>query len=358
MERPLFKPEGTPVEALDTPALIVDLAALERNIETVHRVFRDGDRRLRPEVEVHRCPAIAQMQLAAGGTVGGVCVTTLGQAEVFCANGISDVLLAGLVVTPSKLARLFALARRATVTVAVDDEANVRQLSEAALASSAGVSVVVAVAARPERIGVEPGPVAVALARAVADAEGLDFAGLMSHDPDATDGEVQRVLDTREMVERAGMEVRVLSVSGASDYDVATTMDGVTEVAAGSYALMDHNHRARHPELEPAARVMTTVTSVPAKGLAITDGGHKSIGGDLGPPFVENVPGGRARGLSAEHFSIDLDSSSTTPPRVGDKVWLTPGDMGTCVNLHDYIHGVRDGRLEVVWEIAARGAYR
>ena len=130
MERPIFKPIGTPEEELDTPILVVDTALLERNIETVHSHFRDLDTaRLRPHVAAHGSPAIAHMQLDAGGTVGGISVSTLGQAEVFAESGFDDISLANIVVTPDKIRRLCALARHAKVTVQVDSAGNVGDLS-------------------------------------------------------------------------------------------------------------------------------------------------------------------------------------------------------------------------------------
>ena len=366
MERPIFKPVGTPVDQLDTPSLVVDLDALERNIETMHGFFRGASARLRPDVEPHRCPAIAHMQLAAGGTVGGISVTTLGQAEVFRASGITDISLANVAVTPAKIKRLCALASRADMTAAVDDERNVRQLSAAASASGVRLNLVVAINTDSGGIGVETGQQAVALARAVTDADALELAGIATYQGpnlgDETEAEIrqssQRVLDSRDAIEAAGIEVNVVSVGGTRSYQVAAATDGVTEISAGSYALMDQKHRAHRPEFQPAAMVMTTVTSAPEDGLVITDGGHKSIGGDFGLPFVENVAGALPRGLSAEHVTLMLGSESADRPGLGDKVWLTPWDIGTCVNLHDYIQGVRDGKLEVVWEMAARGQYR
>ena len=369
MERPIFKPIGTPVEMLDTPSLIVDLDLLERNIETMHSFFRSKDARLRPHVGSHLCPAIAHKQLAAGGTVGGVCVTTVGQAEVFAESGFDDIFVSSMVVTPQKIMRLCGLARHAAITVAVDNPSNVSDLSEAASESGAGLDVVLDINTRLDRCGVEPGEPAVGLARAVHAAAGLRFAGLMTYegrileeDADKLAAEsrkwIQRVLDTREMIESAGIEVGLVSVGGTYNYEVAAAMTGVTEVPAGSYALLDDTYRPFRTQFEPAARVMTTVSSLPEPGIVITDGGLKSIGSEWGDPSVYNVAGARVRGLSAEHANLQLDGDSDRGPGLDEKVWLTPADIGTCVNLHDYMFGVRGGRLELVWDIPARGRYR
>jgi D-serine deaminase-like pyridoxal phosphate-dependent protein len=369
MERPIFKPVGTPAEELDTPALVVDLDALAQNIETVHAFFRGHDARLRPHVEAHRCPAIAHMQLDAGGTVGGISCTTVGEAEAFAQSDFSDIFIANEIVSPPKIARLCALARRVKVTVAADNPQNVKDLSEAAQQSGVTLNVAVDIHTRLERCGVEPGKPAVDLARAIRRAKGLHFAGLMtyegailSEDPKELEAEsrkwIQRVLDTRQMVEKAGIEVEIVSVGGTHNYEIAGAMAGVTEVPAGSYALMDYRYRKSRPQLTPAARVLATVTSRPEPGTAITDTGMKAIGNDTGLPAAEDTPGATVATLSAEHGRLTLEGDADKSLKPGDKVWLTPWDIGACVNLYDYVQAVRDGKLEAVWDITARGRYR
>jgi D-serine deaminase-like pyridoxal phosphate-dependent protein len=346
MQRPIFKPVGTHVEDLDTPALVVDLDALGRNIEAMHSSFRDGPLKLRPSVESHRCPAIAHMQLAAGGTVGGVSTSTVGQAEVFVAAGITDLLVASMVVTPPKIERLCALARRARVSVAADNAGNVRALSEAASAAGVTLNVLVAIDPGHGWSGVQPDEDAVALASQVAHASGLHLAGIMAHDAPETPMAVQRLLEARRELERNGLKVETVSAA-------STAMDGVTEVRAGSYALSDLRHLDR---FEPAARVLGSVTSLPEPGVIITDTGRKAIGNDTGEPSVDNVPGAKLRSLSAEHGLIDVDGPVETV--LGAPVWYTPWDIGACVNLYDYMYGVRNDRLEAVLEVQARGRYR
>ena len=369
MERPIFKPVGTPVEELDTPSLVVDLSVLEQNIETMHSFFRDKDVKLRPHMDGHRCPPIGRMQLQAGGTAGGICVTTLGEAEVFAEAGFDDIFVANLIVTPAKIARLCVLARRTRLTVEVDSARNVADLSEAAVAAGVMLAVVVDVNTRLNRFGVEPGQPVVDLAREVSRADGLEFAGLATyegtilHDDEeelAAESRswIQQVLDSREMVERAGMEVAVISVGGTSNYETAASMPGVTEVPAGSYALMDQEYRDYRSQFSPAARILNVVTSTPEPGLVITDAGQKAVGADTGLPAVDDMPGATVRSLSAEHGSVELGASTNGGLKIGDKVWFVPWDIESCVNLHDYMFGARDGRLELVWDIPARGRYQ
>ncbi len=160
------------------------------------------------------------------------------------------------------------------------------------------------------------------------------------------------------MLEKAGLGVRMVSVGGTYNYEIAGAMAGVTEVLAGTYALMDARYMQSRPQFKAAASVMATVTSRPEPGTAIVDAGQKAVGIDAGLPHVRDLPGVTAMALSAEHGRLRLPDDVDSRVALGDKVWLTPWDIGTCANLYDYIHAVRDGQLEVVWDVAARGQYR
>lgn len=369
MERPILKPIGTPVEDLDTPALVVNMDALEANIEQVHSCFRDSDAKLRPYAEPHRCPAIAHKQLAAGGTVGGIGVASVSEAELFAQNGISDILVINEVVTAPKITRLCALARQASITVAADNAVNVRHLSEAAQSSGIVLNVVVDINTGQERGGVEPGKPALELARAIARADALNFAGLLSlDDASLTDDidvlaaqarkRIQQTLDTRETLEQDGIDVAAVAVSGTHCYRQASVMSGVTDVLAGAYALMDQRHRALLPELESAAKVMAAVTSLPEPGTAILDTGRKAMGDDYGFPVISGRDELDVSSMSAEHGKLQWQDNADVSLSLGDRIWFTPMDIGACINVYDYIQAVRGGKLEAVLAISARGLYR
>jgi D-serine deaminase-like pyridoxal phosphate-dependent protein len=148
-----------------------------------------------------------------------------------------------------------------------------------------------------------------------------------------------------------------VSIGGTTAYETVAALAGVTEVRAGAYALMDARHATRLPSLRPAARVLTTVSSRPEPDTAITDCGQKAIGIDRGLPLVADIPGAVTAGLSAEHARLRLDSERACQLTVGDKIWLVPWDISTCVNVYDFMHAVRSGTLEAVWSVAARGQY-
>lgn len=373
MERPIFQPIGTPVEELDTPALVVDLDLMDKNIETLHAVFRRSSVKVRPHVSVHQCPQIAHRQLSAGGTVEGISVSTLGEAEVFSNAGFNDVLVASQIVTAPKIRRLCALARANKIAVAVDNAGNVTQLSEAAQTSGVTLGVLVEIDAGLGRCGVSPGAEALELAQAVHGSPGLRFDGLMAIPPvvspdsgsqgaaqpagtaaQARD-QLQPVVDTRDLIERAGMQVSVVSVGGTHNYDVASELKGITEVQAGSYPLMDYHYCQCRPEFSPAARVLASVVSRPTGQSAVVDAGHKATGPDRGIAVLDGVPGAQAVRFSAEHGVLSLESDPSPHIQRGDKTWLVPYDLGLCFNQYDYVRAVKGGVLEGFWPIAGRG---
>ncbi len=351
MERPVFQPLGSAANQLDTPTLVVDLAAMESNIEIVHSMFCQGPIKLRPDVTRHKCPAIAHRQLAAGGTVGGIAVARVGQAEVFSQAGFTDILVADPVVTGPKIARLCALARYGHISLAIESPGNVADLSRAADAGGVILHGLVAVGSDLDSGGVEPGKPALDLAWEMAGAPGISFSGLMGG-PCTNEVELQQIVDTRALIEKSGLGVKNVSL-GAGIYRA----DGITEVRMRSYPLMDTDPNPYGIGLKTAVRVLTTVVSHPTPGAAVIDAGHKAIGPDLGYPEVDGHADARVARLSAEHGRLELEGDADAALDVGAKVWLIPSDISLCMNQYDYIHAVREGRLEAVWEVAARGRW-
>ena len=367
MERPIFQPVGTPVEELDTPALVVDLDLMERNIQTYQGYFAGTPVTVRPVVTSHLCPQVARRQLAAPGS-RGVAAATVGEAEVFAAAGFDDILLANQVVTGSKIRRLCALASQAAVSVAVDSAANVAQLSQAATAAGIELGVLVEIEAGMGRCGVSPDAESVALARAVHDADGLRFLGIMATVPGPagddpatharqTRENLQVALDVKDLMESAGLPVTVVSAGGAHCYTAAGELPGITEVRAGRYPLMDVRLQAHLPELSLAAMVLSTVISRPVAEMAVIDAGHKATGPDMGRPVLQGHAGATAARFSAEHGVVELESGAGDALQPGGKARLAPWELAACVNQYDYIRAVRDGKLEGYWPLSARGRF-
>ena len=368
MERPIFQPVGTPVKELDTPALLLDLDIATSNIQRLHHFFEGTSAKVRPHVGCHQCPRLAHLQMAAGGTVGGIAVTTVGEAEVFSDAGFNDILVTREVVTRPAIRRLCELAQFKRITVAVDHPQNVADLSQAAAGAEVVLRVLVELDAGMGRCGVAPGPASLQLARGVKSSAGLEFAGLMANEGPGPDQELEKVaienhrrlqlvVDTRELIEKEGLPVATVSVGGTHNYDTAGRMSGVTEVQAGIYPLMDYRSSRVRPEFVPAAKILSEVISHPIESRAIVDAGHKATGPDDGLPVVEGIPGATASRFSAEHGILDLESQAVNGLHPGDKVWMVPFDLALAANQFDYFRAVRQGKLVGFWPIAARGRF-
>lgn len=359
---------GMPREEIDTPALLVDLDALERNLEKLARHFQQAGKHLRPHIKSHKTPAIALKQLAAGAI--GITCAKLGEAEVMADAGIRDILIANEIVGPRKIQRLVELAARCDLMVAVDNPANLAAIDEAAQRRGVRPRVLVEVNIGHNRCGLTPGPQVVELARQAAAASGVRFAGLMGYEGHIIDLEdkvardqgaresLQRLVDARADVERAGLEVEICSSSGTGDYYIAAAYDGITEVQAGSYALMDAAYARLGLGFEHALTVLTLVISRPSPTQVITDAGLKSIAPEHGLPLVKGHPDLECHALSEEHGRLRTLSGAGIDLQVGDLLELIPGHGCTTVNLHDQLYALRGNRVEDIWEIAARGKVR
>ena len=349
MERPILKPIGTPAEELDTPALVVDLDILESNIASYHRRFPDSGPKLRPHLQPHLSPAIAHMQLRAPGTVGGVAVSTLGQAETFAQHGFHDILITNLAVARSKIGRVAALARRTDLKIGADNPRNVADLGSAATSAGSEIAVLVVVRDATEFIGAAPED-AVNLAALIKDTPGLRFAGLMSSN-------AEPLTEAASNCSNNSIQAPIVALTLSENQDILDTASGVTEIISGSYALMDAASQSAMPDLRPAARLLTTVMTHQDEGLVWLDAGQKATSIDTGLPSVDGVPGASVSRMSAEHGGMVLEDGASWDIDLGSKVWLIPHNIANTVNVYDYIHAVRNGKLEAVWEVAARGRY-
>ncbi len=355
---------GLPVSELDTPALLVDLDAFERNVAAMAADITARHAAWRPHAKVHKCPTIAHKLLAAGAI--GIACAKLGEAEVMAAAGITDILIANQIVGPIKARRLAALCAHADVIVAVDSVENVRELDAAARAHGTRPRIVIEVNTGMDRSGVEPGEPAVALARKIAACEGLRFAGLMAWEgqtmamapgPDrerAIVAACELLTGTAAACRDAGLPVGIVSAGGTGTYLVSAAVAGITEVQAGGGIFGDQIYRDLGARVEPALTLLTQVISRPTADRIIVDAGRKSIDPGLRPPTVRGIPTSTPIGLSAEHGKITLDTPCATP-RLGDRLELNVGFGDQCNHLHECFYGVRRGIVETVWPIAARG---
>ena len=362
---------GLKKEEIDTPSLLLDLPAMERNLQTMAGFFQAGAVKVRPHVKLHKAtPILAHMQLQAGGAVGVTC-SKLAEAEVMASAGIRDILIANQIAGERKIRRLVNLATYTDVMVAVDSYENVAELSQAAEAQGVRLRVLVELNIGHNRCGVEPFEPALKMARAVQASPGLRFTGLMAYDGhctmkvkaserEACSRQANEILaETRAFIEQAGIPVEIVSASGTFTYRYASQVKGITEIQAGSYLLMDTAFRESGvTDFECCLTVLATVTSRPtwkgAEDLAIVDVGRKAMDLFYGLPTVKEPQGATVVGLSQEHGRLRLEGPARSL-RVGDKVEIWVRDANGTINLYDRFHAVRNGVVEAVWDIPLRG---
>lgn len=349
---------------IDTPALLIDIDKMERNIKKMSAFFEKHDAHLRPHTKTHKCPVLAHKQLQAGAQ--GITCAKLGEAEVMAAAGIRDILIANQIVGRDKIARLANLARHCDIMVAVEAAQNVSDLSSAAASVGSKIRVLIEVDVGMHRCGVKNPDEALALAKAILSSPGLKFEGIMGYEghvvmvPEMEDRRqaclesMQRLVDVRDALERNGIHVRIVSAGGTGTYNISGALPGITEIQAGSYILMDAKYRSVLQDFDPALTLLCTVTSRPDEHTAILDAGMKAVTFEFGMPELIDVPGAAFSFLSEEHGHLYLEDAN---PMVGDKVELIPSHGCTTINLHDRFYAVRGERLEAVWQIAARGKF-
>ena len=344
---------------IPTPALLVDVAALERNIATMARFFAAGACRLRPHFKAHKTPEIARRQLAAGSCVGLTCAT-VSEAEI-AAGLCDDILIANEIIGADKCARVAALP--GSITIAIDSEEGLSQIAAAARNKTIGILVDVNVG--QGRCGVAPGAAALALATRVAATSGVRLRGVMGYEghlqPIADRAERERkasaamieLVATARLLKESGLPCEVVSGGGTGTYDISGRVPGVTEIQAGSYALMDTDYARLGLPFEHAFSVLGTVVSRPRADYCVADCGHKSTTKDHGLPSVKAMPGASVTLLNDEHAGIALPPGSRV--KIGDRVELWPSHTDPTVNLHDVFYAIDNGRVVDVWPIAARG---
>ena len=381
---------GDSVAAIDTPALVIDLDAMERNLATMADFARAHRVRLRPHAKMHKCAAIAQLQIAAGAV--GVCVQKVSEAEALADAGVADIFISNEVIAEAKLARVAALAGRIRLAIAVDSALGVQRLADALKAAGSGLDVFVEIDVGQGRCGVAPaaagalahqvvahGPPGGGLQEGGMPATGLRFAGLHAyhgraqHLRSAAEREaairhaVALVRVAQASITSAGIGCPLVTGAGTGSFvnEAASAVYG--ELQPGSYLFMDADYAANEaaphtPRFEHALFVKSRVMSRGASH-AVVDAGHKSHAVDSGLPRVwsaqgvlsqvEFTNGGDEHGILLSHGAV------AALPGLGETVWLVPGHCDPTVNLHAHLVGVRGGlnvgRVETIWSVNARG---
>ena len=348
---------------IPTPALVVDVSALERNIGRMAAFFRSRACKLRPHFKAHKTPEIARRQLAAGSCTGLTCATIF-EAEV-AATISRDILIANEIIGADSCRRLGAIAQRVSVSVAIDSMVGLEQISAAAREAGVTIGALVDVNVGQNRCGIAPGSDAVALGKRIAEVPGVELRGLMGYEGHAVgiasrterEATVRRAMDqlvsTAGMFVAAGLPAAIVSAGGTGSYDISGAVEGITEIQAGSYALMDTDYARLGLPFEHALAVLGTVISRPVPNRCVADSGHKACTKDHGNPSVKDIAGAAVLTLNDEHATIELPPGCAVT--IGDRIQLLPSHIDPTMNLHNVVYALDGNEVTGVWPIAARG---
>jgi len=358
---------------LPTPALLVDEAALGRNLAKMAAHAAAKKIGLRPHVKTHKCPLLAKKQLALGAL--GVCAAKVSEAEALADAGIDRVLITAPLASADKFERVVALAQRAPGLQVVLDAASAARVFDAA-AARAGVTlgVLIDLDTGTRRTGIQPGEPALALARVIAESKHLRFDGLQAYS-----GHVMHVagreerkkksleslagaLDTKALLEKSGIAVKALTGGGTGTYDIDCDVAGMTDLQVGSYLFMDVQYRMigdadgeLFDTFEPALTVLATAISQPVPQLITIDAGFKAFANepDAKPQFKDRA--GLAYFYGGDEHGICAYTGEARTLALGEKAELIVSHCDPTVNLYDAYHVVRDGMVRELWPITARG---
>ena len=364
---------GMDESEIQTPCLILDLDALERNIRKMGDYARAHGMRHRSHGKMHKSVDVQKLQESLGGAVG-VCCQKVSEAEVFVRGGIEDVLVSNQVRDPAKIDRLARLPKFGSkITVCVDDVANVAELSAAAERHGTTLHCFVEIDCGAGRCGVTTTPAVVEIARAIAAAPGLNFAGIQAYQgamqhldsyaerKAKLDAAIAQVRDAVDALTEAGLKPEFVSGGGTGSYYFESNSGLYNELQCGSYAFMDADYGRIHDkdgkridqgEWENALFILTSVMSHAKADKAIVDAGLKAQSVDSGLPFIYGRRDVEYVKCSDEH-GVVADPEGVL--KINEKLRLVPGHCDPTCNVHDWYVGVRNGKVETLWPVSARG---
>ena len=362
---------GDAVGDIDTPALILDLDAFDRNMQKMADFARAAGIGLRPHAKTHRCAAIALKQIELGAV--GQCCQKVGEAEALVLGGVQDVLVSNEVLDIRKLRRLAALAKTATISLCFDAVEQVDAASKAAQEFGVELGALVEIDMGMWRCGVAPGEAAATLARHIADSPGLRFRGLQAYEGKAQHvqeyAEREKAIDAAAAavrlsvaaIERAGLKCELIGGGGTGTYMFEGKSQLWTELQCGSYIFMDGEYAAitgsdglPYAEFEQSLFVLATVMSNASEGRVVVDAGLKSYTLEKGLPMVHGRKDAKLVAASDEHGTVWLAPGVRIP--LGTQLKLAPSHCDPTVNLHEVYVCVRNGVVEALWPVTARGA--
>lgn len=355
---------GEHIDALDTPALLINHNVLRENVSYMSGITRDHGIGWRPHSKAHKSPAIAHLLIEAGA-LGITCAKT-SEAEVYVANGIRDILIANQVVGPLKTRRVAQLAAFADIKVAVDSLENALEHDRAAEVAGTNPALVVELDSGMNRAGISPGKACLELVKQISQLKHVRFGGVMtweghtltiedqSEREEAVRASLAPVLQTVADIKAAGIDVPIVSCGGTGTFLTTSGIDGVTEVQAGGGIFGDKFYRDLDVPVQPALSMLVTVTSRPTPERIIFDAGRKSIDPSNLVPEFPTVSDVESLAFSAEHGIVHL-STPNEDIRVGDRLRLNLGYSDQVVHLHEHLFLVEKDRIVAVWPTYARG---
>jgi D-serine deaminase-like pyridoxal phosphate-dependent protein len=357
---------GKSVDDLDTPALCVDLDAMESNIRDLSAACRQSGVAWRPHAKCHKSIDVGR-KLIAAGAIGLTCAK-LGEAEIFAAAGIKDLLIANELVGPQKVKRLVELRRIADPVVCIDHIDQARPISQAMQAVGLRVRAVLEINVGMNRAGILPGEPALSLAQEIVRLPGIELAGVMGweghlvivEDPQEKETRIREALSqltaTRDLLVANNLPCPIVSCGGTGSYPISVSHPGVTEIEAGGAIFMDafYRHKCHISAFNLALKVVATVVSRPAPERAIIDAGRKTMNMEMAMPFVLGRDDIEVKSLSAEHGTLTLAPAAQNL-RIGDRLEIIPGYSDFTNVLHDQFYALRGTRIEAIWPLQGRG---
>ena len=357
-------------EKICTPALVIDLDDFEKNMRRMADFVKQKGIRHRAHAKTHKSADISLFQIKYGGACG-ICCQKVSEAEVLVAKGIKDVLVSNQVVDLRKIDRLASLAQQARIIICVDDLVNIENLSNAAQKYNVYIECLVEIDCGAGRCGVVSGESVLELAKKITVAKNLSFSGLQAYQGPAQhirdfyerkvkiDDVVQKVSDTIELLKNQGLECKIVGGAGTGTYYFEGTSKVYNEIQCGSYIFMDADYQKIQDangsyisEFENSLFIYTSIMSHTKPDVAICDAGLKVHSVDSGLPVIFGRDDLTYLQCSDEHGVISDPSGSL---KLNDTIKLIPGHCDPTCNLHDWFVGVRNGKVECMWPVTARG---
>lgn len=344
---------------LDTPVAVIDLDRVESNISSLQSYCTQHGLKLRPHIKTHKLPALAYKQLEAGAT--GITCQKISEAAVMAAAGIKDILITYNIIGKQKIVPLAQLATQTNLSIAIDNEVALATMAKAAALAKRQIKILVEFESGNNRVGVQSAQEALSLAKAIEQRDYLAFEGLMTY-PCANQA-ATFIAEAKELFKQSNLEIRNVSAGGTPTMWSVHNVKGVTELRAGTYIYHDRNTvGSGAASLDDCAlHVYATVVSRPTQNRAVIDAGSKTLSSDLvkadygeGYGLLLDYPNAIIRKLNEEHGIIDL-SACQTKPEIGEIVKIVPNHVCVVTNLHDDVVVQRNGVVEAVWPVWARG---